>query len=133
MHRFRGRLSYANVMSTIAVFLAIAGGSTAIAVTVNTSKKSDVNKKGNIREGRITSPKLANGAVTAAKFGAIDVVQASTAVGTATAVCPTGRLIGGGGVVAGGASLAGTWPQGNGWSVASNGAAQKTAYALCLK
>jgi hypothetical protein len=121
-------------MSTIAVIIAVAGGSTAIAVTVNASKKSDINKKGNIRAARVTTPKLANGAVTAAKLAGIDVVQASTGVGVASAVCPGGeRLIGGGGLVAGGASLAGSWPEQNGWSVVSNGPATKTAYALCLK
>jgi hypothetical protein len=132
--RIRRQLTYANVMSTIAVIIAVAGGSTAVAVTVNASKKSDINKKGNIRPARVTTPKIAGAAVTSPKLAAIDVVQASSAVTIATAICSGGeRLIGGGGLVFGGASLAGSWPDGNGWSVASNGAATKTAYALCLK
>jgi hypothetical protein len=134
MHRFKGRLNYANVMSTVAIFLAIAGGSTAIAVTVNASKKSDINKKGKIRAGRVTTAKLANGAVTAAKLGAIDVVQASNPVGIASAVCPSGgRLIGGGANVAGGANLTGSAPEGNGWRAVANTGGTTTAYALCLR
>lgn len=127
----RVNLSYANVMSTIAVFLAIAGGSTAIAVTVNAGKKSDVNKKGNIRAGRVTAKKLADSNVVASKLARIHVVTASGAP-FATATCPPGEVvIGGGGDVSGGERLAGSLPspQGNGW-LASGGPV--TTYALCL-
>ena len=49
------RLTYANVVATIALVIAVAGGTTAIAVSRSASK-SDVNKKGNIRGGRVTTP-----------------------------------------------------------------------------
>ena len=77
MHKLRRKLTYANVVATLALIVAVAGGSTAVAVTANASKKkTDVNKKGNIRAGRVTAKKLANGNVTAAKLAGIDIVQA---------------------------------------------------------
>ena len=77
MHRLRRHLSYANVAATLALIIAVAGGGTALAVAIHSSKKSDINKKGNIRVGRVTAKKLANGNVTAAKLAGIDVVQGS--------------------------------------------------------
>jgi hypothetical protein len=136
--RIRRHLTYANVMSTIAVIIAVAGGSTAVAVTVNASKKSDINKKGNIRAARVTTPKLANGAVTAAKLAGIDVVQA-TAPGTAIASCQSGeRLLGGGALIQSnnppGVALQASQPVGNTWKAfTSGGSPDLTAYALCLK
>jgi hypothetical protein len=122
-------VTYANVAATLALIVAVAGGSTAVAVTVNASKKSDVNKKGNIRAGRVTATNLADGNVTAAKLAGVDIVQ-SGGERQATAACPPGeRLLSGGGSGALGTSA----PSGsNGWTVqTSSGFA--TAYALCLK
>jgi len=138
MQRLRAHLTYANVMSTLAVILAIAGGSTAIAVTVSAGKKSDVNKKGKIRARHVTTPKLANGAVTFAKLSGIDVVQA-TAPAVVDAGCPAGeRIIGGGGDIpsGGGGALQTSRPVGNGWHVvinAGSGSPDVVAYALCLR
>jgi hypothetical protein len=127
------KLTYANVMSTIAVVIAIAGGSTAVAVTVNASKKSDVNKKGNIRASRVTTPKLADAAVTAAKLGAVRVVQASGSP-SGTAACSSGeRLLGGGGSTTVPAALVASRPEGNGWTATADTVANVTAYALCLR
>jgi hypothetical protein len=134
----RRHVSYANVMSTLAVFLAIAGGSTAIAISVSASKKSDVNKKGNIRAGRVTTAKLANGAVTAAKLAGADLIQA-TALNSSTATCPPGeQLLGGGGDVpsGAGAALQTSRPTGNGWqAVVSAGVGNRdvVAYAVCAR
>ena len=133
--RIRRHLSYANVMSTIAVIAAL-GGPTAVAVTVSASKKSDINKKGNIRAGRVTTPKLATGAVINTKLAGVEIVQAS-GPGNITAACPGGtRLMGGGGGIAGGGSLTNSGPaEGvNGWRANSNtGTGVTTAYALCLR
>jgi len=133
--RIRRHLTYANVMSTIAVTIAVAGGSTAVAVTVNASKKSDINKKGNIRAARVTTPKLANGAVTAANLAGIDLVQATAPAGIlAQARCPAGeRLLSGGAAAGGGASLATSAPgTGEEW-VGATASGNVTAYALCLR
>jgi hypothetical protein len=133
--RIRRHLSYANVMSTIAVVVAIVGGSTAVAVTVNASKKSDINKKGNIRASRVTAPKIANGAVTASKLAGIEVVQTTAPAGIlAQARCPAGaRLISGGAAVGGSGSLASSSPgTGEVWEAVTTGG-NATAYALCLR
>ena len=131
------RLTYANVVATIALIFAVAGGTTAIAVSKSASK-GDVNKKGNIRAGRVTTPKLATGAVTADKLAGIDVVQA-TGAGSAQANCQGAeQLIGGGGQLVGGAgaALATSAPLSNGWQAGVNaGVGNPTviAYALCAK
>jgi hypothetical protein len=133
--RIRRHLTYANVMSTIAVIIAVAGGSTAVAVTVNASKKSDINKKGNIRAGRVTTPKLANSAVSSPKLAGIEVVQTTTPAGIlAQARCPAGaRLLSGGAAVGGSGSLASSRPgTGEVWEAVTT-AGNVTAYSLCLR
>jgi trimeric autotransporter adhesin len=60
--RVREGLSYANVMATIAVFIAL-GGSSYAAVNL---KKNSV-RATNIAKGAVTSPKIAKNAVTSAK------------------------------------------------------------------
>jgi hypothetical protein len=133
--QIRRRLSYANVMSTAAVFLAIAGGSTAIAITVNASKKSDINKKGNIRAGRVGAKELADGTVAASKLARIEVVTAQSGFTSSQANCAPGDvLMGGGAQAAGGQPLAASVPspQGNAW-IAGSGGNGTIAYALCLR
>lgn len=83
MHQIRNRVTYANVMATIAVFLAL-GGATAVAasklgkntvgtkqlkknsVTTAKLKKNAVTEK-KVRNGAITTAKIKDGAVTGAK------------------------------------------------------------------
>jgi len=60
--RLRKGLSYANVMATIAVFIALGGSSYAAA----TLKKNSVHTA-NIAKGAVTSPKIARNAVTSTK------------------------------------------------------------------
>jgi hypothetical protein len=135
MHRIRRHLTYANLMSTIAVIFAVVGGSTAVAVTVNASKKSDVNKKGNIRGGRVTANKLADGNVVASKLAGIDVVQVSNPGGIATASCPPGERLLGGGAEASSGVLTHSNPDGNNWEAVAEGTGTNnvTVYALCLR
>ncbi len=132
MHRLRRNLSYANVAATLALVIAVGGVPTAVAIS-KASKKSDINKKGNIRAGRVTAAKLANGNVTAAKLAGVDIVQ-QTADIQVIAFCPAGeRLLSGG---AGGADIAqsapSSTPQGDGWKVVT-GSGPATAFAVCLK
>ena len=139
MHRLKPRLrikhhlSYANVMSTIAVALALAGGTTAVAISAS-GKNSDVNRKGNIRAARVTSAKIADGAITATKLGAVELVQRNFP-GGGTVSCPSGeRLLSGGGQPSGVTSAYSSYPDGNGWTfTTTGGAASVTLFALCLK
>lgn len=62
LRSLRARLTYANVVATLALFLALAGGS-AIAL----SGRNSVTTK-DIAPGAVSTPKLARGAVTAAKI-----------------------------------------------------------------
>jgi hypothetical protein len=60
--RFRPRLTYANVMATLALFVALGGG--AYAATSLPAKSVGTTQ---LKKGAVTTPKLADGAVTAAK------------------------------------------------------------------
>jgi hypothetical protein len=62
----RKRLTYANVMSTLAVFLVVAGGS---ALAAGTLGKNTVGTK-QLRSNAVTGAKIKNGAVTGAKIAA---------------------------------------------------------------
>ena len=126
MRKLRPRLTYADVMSTVAVFLALAGGTTAIAVSVG---KNSVTTK-SIRAGNVTARDLAG----------IRVVTRSAATGILTASCDSNeRLVGGGANQEGDpqARFFGSYPDGNGWTASTltgpNPGVRLTVYALCLK
>jgi hypothetical protein len=135
MERVRRRLSYANVVATLALVVAVAGIPTAVAVT-KSSSKSDVNKKGNIRAGRVTAAKLADGNVTAAKVAGVDIVQVDGVGGFAAASCSSGEQLLGGGArldsTPPGAAITVSAPNGTTWEASGHGAGV-TAYALCLR
>jgi hypothetical protein len=66
------RLTYANVMASIAVFIALGGVATAAFTLPKKSVgpkqlKANAVKTGKIADGAVTEPKIANGAVSAAK------------------------------------------------------------------
>jgi hypothetical protein len=63
--RLRSRLTYANVVSTVALFLVVAGG-TAFAATQMLPKNSVGSKQ--IKKNAVTAAKIKNGAVTGAKI-----------------------------------------------------------------
>ena len=139
MHRLRRHLSYANVVATLALIVAVAGGTTAIAVSkakkkgavVRVTRKSDISKKGKIRPGHVTAAKLAG----------IDVVQRRFALSLPTnvAACPAGEMLLAGGIEIHsssppGAAIDHSHPVGNGWLGASNfSETDQTVYALCLR
>jgi hypothetical protein len=66
MESVRKRLTYANVMSSLAVFLVVAGGS---ALAAGTLGKNTVGTK-QLKKNAVTAAKIKNGAVTGAKIGA---------------------------------------------------------------
>jgi hypothetical protein len=139
MQRLRPHLSYANIVATLALVVAVAGGTTAVAVSagkkkgavVRVTKGSDVSKKGNVRSGHVTASKLAG----------VDVVQRRFTVSVPgnVAECPSGeQLVGGGAVIhpssPPGTALESSGPNGNGWlGIASQASADYSVYALCLR
>ncbi|MGH2983163.1 MAG: hypothetical protein ACRDK5_02725 [Solirubrobacterales bacterium] len=116
MAALRRKLSYANVVATLALVIAVAGGTTAIAVS-----KAPRNS--------VASSSIKPYNVTAGDLAGIRMVQA-VAKGTATASCARGeRLLGGGGS----GDLAASFPINNSTWVGVSGSGDATAYAICLK
>lgn len=73
--RFRGRLTYANVMSTLAVFLVLGGGAYAAVKIKKDSVKSKQIKAGAVKSAElagdaVTSPKVMNGSLLGEDFAA---------------------------------------------------------------
>lgn len=122
----RRNLSYANVMATIAVFVALGGG----AIAASAKKNS------------VTTRSIKPGNVTATDLAGIQVVVGPPQGGKTTATCPVGtRLISGGGrgdnlqMVGPPIALQSSHPDGNGWTVqpSAGGSGNVAPYALCLK
>lgn len=76
MKRLRSRLTYANVISTLALFLVLAGG-TAFAAKQMLPKNSVGSKQ--IKNKAITGAKIKNGAVTGAKIAPGAITQVASA------------------------------------------------------
>jgi len=84
----RRHLTYANVVATLALVVAVGGGSTAIAISAKKAPKNSV-----------TSASIKNGSVTANDLAKTTIVGESGRLTPSTAVCPgSDRLISGGGV-----------------------------------
>jgi hypothetical protein len=122
MRRLRPHLTYANLVASLALLIAVAGGATAIAGS-NAPKNS------------VTSYAIKPNNITARNLAGIRIVQASGQF-AATAPCGRGeRLLGGGGSAPAGDTLGVSRPGKGGW-YAQQGAGPEThmiAYALCLK
>jgi len=121
MGTLRDRLTYANVMSTIAVFLVLAGGSAIAVINGKKLKNNSVAGKklknkavteaklgdkavtqGKIGEGAVSGSKLEDGAVTGAKLGDGTVTRAKLggqAVGAAQLDYPSVGLLRSGRIV----------------------------------
>jgi len=113
----RKQLSYANVMSTLAVVIAVAGGTTAIAASLG---KNSVTTK-SIKSGNVTAPDLA-------KITRVEAADASGGVVTATCPGKSVLLGGGGGPATDGPSR--TDPKS--WVSGGTLGQPSTATALCL-
>lgn len=129
MKLLKPHLSYANVVATLALIVAVSGGATAIAITA--AKNS------------VTTKSIRKGAVRAKTLGPV-VVRTATGDVQAIARCGKGeRVLAGGGTadISGGPALGAlqkSTPAGNGWFVLAGkdgqpGALSVQAYAICLR
>jgi hypothetical protein len=138
MTSLRSHLTYANVVATLALVVAVAGGSTAIAVSSKVKKNSVGTKQ--LKNGSVTAAKLANGNVTAPKLAPVRIVSAQGTGAPATdaiAQCSgNDRLLGGGAQAAPGGSLSASKSSplsAPGWDAATTPIGPSaTAQALCL-
>jgi hypothetical protein len=82
MKSVRKRLTYANVMSSLAVFLVVAGGS---ALAANQLAKNSVGTK-QLKKNAVTAAKIKNGAVTGSKvnLSSLGTVPSATTATSAT-------------------------------------------------
>ena len=159
MKRFLPRPTYANVVSTLCLFLLL-GGTSALAATQlakNSVGAKQIKKNAvataKIKNAAVTTPKLADNAVTSGKItngevrapdlGTILTVQntvqiAAGAEGTVDVACPDGSVMlsGGGYWTTGSNNLRTTLKQGNGWRVEGKNtlvaSAPLTVQAYCL-
>jgi hypothetical protein len=128
----RTKLTYANVVATLALIVAVAGGSTAIAI----SSKQKISGK-LIKPGTITTKQLKDGSVTGPKLATIDRIAATgPAIVGEKADCPQGsKLISGGAVAFGstdGITRSDPSDVSETWRGAS-AAGQSTVIAMCLR
>ena len=82
MKRFRSRLTYANVISTLALFIALTGAS---AYAANQLAPKSVGQK-QLRPGAVTADKLRKNAVTAPKIKELAVKEGKLANGSVSAL-----------------------------------------------
>jgi len=133
MSSIRNKLTFANVMASIAVF-AVLGGSAYAAAKIGAN---------DIKKNAVRTKHIKNGEVGAADLGAV-VRRTESTAGTSsprteTVDCEPGEQViaGGGGIPSPGAAhtLARSEPLTNGWSVTAHGSGTWTlnAYALCLE
>jgi len=138
MHRIRRHLTYANIAATLALIIAVLGGTTAIAVK-STAPKNSVTSN-SIRSYNVTSRDLSR---MIQVFGKASFNDPQPADGVASgniavATCPPGsRLVTGGGFVDNSAAhIVGSSPGGESWSVNASGdgtnEARITAIVWCL-
>jgi hypothetical protein len=92
--QIRKRLTYANVMSSIAVFL-ILGGATALAASKIGANKLKANSvlTGKIKKEAVTTSKIKNNAINGAKVHDGSLTAIDLAAGTLTPVCPSGTVL----------------------------------------
>ena len=151
--RFKPRLTYANVVASIALFIVLGGVAWAHGKigtpdlkngAVTTPKlKGNAVKAGKLGPGSVVTAKVADDVVTAPKLGPTTVrtnsVSNTVATKSVSVSCLAGEQVlgGGGGIPSPGSGhvLARSEPSGNGWSVTGHGTSSWTlqVYALCLR
>jgi hypothetical protein len=97
MGRFKGKLTYANVISTLCLFLLLGGGAAFAATKLG---KNSVGTK-QIKKGAVTGAKIKKGTITGtqinlAKLGTVPSANTAATAGTANALAPMEptRLVG---------------------------------------
>jgi hypothetical protein len=122
MHRLKPHLSYANVAATLALIIAVAGGTTAIA-------------GGKAAKNSVASSSIKPFNVTAGDLAGIRVVQANGQFAAFAPCARNDRLLGGGGSSPAGDNLGASRPGEHGWYVQQGGGPNThvIAYAVCLK
>jgi hypothetical protein len=139
MRRLRRYLTYANVASTLALLIAIAGGTTAIAAKMTAPKNSVTSKS--IRNGNVTAKDLTTAVIANASGSVTDPAPADGTFTPASAQvnCPAGARPIGGGVSGGGINrvfVATSVMSRTGWTGAvlsdASGTQQFTVTAWCL-
>jgi hypothetical protein len=122
MRRLKPHLSYANVAATLALIIAVAGGTTAIA-----GSKAAKNS--------VASSSIKPFNITARDLAGIRVVQANGQFAAFAPCARNQRLLGGGGSAPAGDSLGASNPGKNGWHVQQGNGPEThvIAYAICLK
>jgi hypothetical protein len=138
MHRLRTHLTYANAAATLALVVAVAGSTTAIAMKETALKNSVTSKS--IRPYNVTARDLTRLIEVRGQAIFNDPAPADDNFtgATATAACPPGALLitGGGFVDNARASLSGSQPAHDVWIVSAKGdgtnEARITAIAWCL-
>jgi hypothetical protein len=113
MASMRKHLTYANVVATLALIVAVAGGSAAIAISVKVKKNSVGTKQikkgsitaGKLADGAVTNVKLADGSVTGSKLTGTRIAKDQQAPNVQADIgCATGeKMLSGGGASSGGA------------------------------
>jgi hypothetical protein len=136
--KLRERLTYANVAATLALVIAVAGGTAAVAGVRVAPKNSVVTKSiraNNVTAGDLTGIVRVSSSTT---FNDPAPPDGNPGGGTAQVQCPDGMRVisGGGGVDNGRAHVAFSGPLGEGWSVVAAGDGTNTvtitAVAKCL-
>lgn len=139
MNRLRGKLTYANVVATLALFLVLAGGT---AIAANGLAKNSVGTK-QLKNNAVTTAKIKNGAVTGAKIQASSLgtvpsatnashaTSADTATKASTASSADSATTAGNSNLLGGVSAAGFTPSNRfAYGVASTDGAKQTLFTL---
>lgn len=150
----RKRLTYANVVATIALFLALGGSSYALTVGTGAIKNNSIRsvdvRNGTLRDRDVRRGALGSRAIHESALGTVP--SAHTVNGTITVVttglnnvvaqCPGSyRAISGGGAVVGAGQLASSRPDPGtggaatspGWrAIRTGGPGQVRAYAICV-
>lgn len=129
LEKIKPHATYANIVATIALIVAVSGGATAVALSLG--------------KGSVTSKSIRKGAVTAPKLAPV-VIRAAEKTGTSASVraaCAKGERVLSGGASAsslsGDSDLAASVPDGNGWFAQAGNSGDPTttvvARVVCLK